>query len=175
MRKANQLTRTKPREAAVRVACTASALSLKRPRLFKRRVPCWAQLGPNQPGNTSFRFFMYPPEHFSMYSGCDRLHHPSAKHSVALLLVKALAHHPWRTWDMRAACVFVVPALVDWMVDGLCPTYSDDEHIENLTRIVWPFLHAGRHIFIAATWNQATCSEAHTMTAPLSPKPHYYV
>jgi hypothetical protein len=127
---------------------------MTRRRLFKRRVPCKAQLGPGQHTNASFRFFLYPPEQFSMYSGCDRLSHPSPKHSVALLLIAALKRHPWRTWDMRHACVFVVPALVDWMVDDLCRSYSEDEHIDNATRIVWPYLPIARHVFIAATWSQ---------------------
>ena len=114
---------------------------------------CNGLLGPHRPDAAAVPFFLYPPNAFSMWTGCDRSQH-LGKHSAALLLVTALETQPWRTADMRAACVFVIPALIDWMANGKCATASDDDHLENLTRTVSPHLHRGRHIFLAADFSQ---------------------
>jgi hypothetical protein len=113
---------------------------------------CAGVVGPK--GNiSSVPFFMYDTSSMPSFSACNRSEH-LGKYSSSLLLVDALEQHPWRVRDMSSACVFVVPALVDWMAEGLCASISDDEHLKLVASIVRPHLHRGRHIFLAASWPQ---------------------
>jgi len=114
---------------------------------------CAAILGSHRNNASSVPFFLYEPQSMPTFTNCNRSVH-LGKHSASLLLVDALEHHPWRTRDMSLACLFIIPALLDWMVEGLCTALSDDEHVDIISRTVRPHLHRGRHVFLAASWGQ---------------------
>ena len=66
------------------------------------------------------RVFMYPPERFSLYAGCDKARAPTYKYAHGLFLIERLRKHPWRVASQADADIAVVPMLVDWLVRGFC-------------------------------------------------------
>jgi hypothetical protein len=96
-------------------------------------------------------FFMYTPEKFSLYSGCDRSTFGNTKHSAALYFIDRLRTSKWRTIHMGDAKLAIVPVLLDWFAHGLC-SGNATHHVKNTTSVVEGHVNKLPHVVIAASF-----------------------
>ena len=84
----------------------------------------------------SVPFYMYDPQEFSMYVGCELNGFPHNKHAQGLFFIERLQNSRWRTDKIEHASVAVVPILVDWAANGLCGGISNSDHVANATVVI---------------------------------------